>query len=108
MSSEAYANDRAEYIERLRQWARDEIATGSPIEEVHRELIKAFDAVIQEFRVEFDVPGVRYWEHPESSSHFTTFYGSEMSMGMADHCVELARHEYMSRQGIYFGYGDRL
>lgn len=104
-----YANKRAQGIAMIRAHARERVSIDGE-KKVHRELLGAMDAIIQEFRVEFDVPGIRYWEHPETATFFAIAPGE---MPPADcpnwpECVELTRDEFLSRQGLHFGYDDRL
>lgn len=101
-----YANDRAHALALFRRWARLEVLFKGPLE-THRALASAMHALLEEFRVEFDVPGIRYWEHPESDCFLTTMPGDDIET-IANECVELARHEYLSRQGLHFGYEERL
>lgn len=101
-------NDRGNGIALIRQWARDEIEFGTPVKHVYRDLRGAVMAVLDEFRVEHDLAGTRYWCHPESDSHFTTEPGESISSHIADECVELTRYEFLSREGLHFGYEDRL
>jgi len=105
-----YANGRAAAIDTLRIWAREEIEQGAKIATVHFGLMSAMQALIDEFRVEHDVPGVRYWCHPESDSYFTTLPGEDISsFGLSHEPIELLRYEFLSRQDIHFGYEqDRL
>jgi len=105
----SYANDRAQGIALLRNWAR-RTASEKGVKAAHLGLMSAMEALLQDFRMEFDVPGVRYWEHPESDCFFITAPGETLSeFGVdAGHCVELARHEFFSRQGLYNGYEDSL
>lgn len=104
-----YRDDRAHGIALLRQHARQRAQAGQ-IREAHLNLITAMEALLEEFRVEFDVPGVRYWHHPESESYFSTRPGEQLPSNCPDFelCIELARHEYLSRQSLHFGYDDRL
>lgn len=99
-----YADKRAEGIALLRAWARQEAKLRS-VSAAHQGLLSAADALLQEFRTEFDVPGVRYWEHPESGSFFAIAPGEPLGR-VALGCVELERHEFLSRQGIHFGYEE--
>lgn len=101
-----YANRRAEGIALMREHARQQ-ATKGKIREAHLDLTTAMHALIQEFRVEFNVPGVRYWYHPESECYFTTGPGDHLNFGAEDP-LELARHEFLARQDLHFGYDDRL
>lgn len=75
---------------------------------VHWDLVCAMRAVVDEFRVEHDVPGIRYWEHPEEGMFFTTAPGERLSPSANGECVELTRDEFLSRQGLHFGYEERL
>ena len=85
-------------------------AAGESPKSVHRRLLTAFDAVLQEFRIEHDVPGVRYWWNAEKDCYFTTAPGEAIPVQHlnAGPNEPLARHEYLSRQGLQFVYEDRL
>lgn len=100
---------REKVIAALRQWARDEIDTGSPVNQVYHGLQSAMHALMHEFRVEHDLPGTRYWLHPESDSYFSTGPGETLGESIdAELCIELKRYEFLSRQNLHFGYKDRL
>lgn len=102
-----YADDRAHGIALLRRWANQAAADKSP-REAHLGLMTAMQALLQEIRLQHEVPGIRYWEHPESGHFFTTAPGERAHGVDIDNCVELARHEFFSRQGLYNGYEDSL
>lgn len=103
-----YANKRAAGIIYLREWAREEANFGD-IRGAHNGLLTSLRALMEEFRVEFDVPGTRYWYHPESESYFSTMAGEPLGDSAdAQLCIELNRAEFLGRQGLYFGYEDRL
>lgn len=105
-----YVDDRAHGIALLRKWAQDRAAATGP-REAHGGLASAMNALLQEFRVEFDVPGARYWYHPESECYFSTMPNEHL----ADHfddvglLLELTRHEFTGRQALHYTYDeDRL
>lgn len=100
----AYHDKRAEGIALLRQHARE--AAAKDVRAAYRDLRSATDALLQEFRREFDVPGTRYWEDTEKRHTFSTEPGERIDESLAYYCVELARHEFLSRQGIHFGYDE--
>lgn len=111
-----YANDRAHSLALMRKWLRTTAGKSSPAE-AHRELMAMFAALAEEFRTEFDIPGVRYWEHPEEGKFYSTPPGQVVDRDgvpclkddLLQESIELKRHEFYSRQGIYFGYdADRL
>lgn len=103
-----FANKRAAGITLLREWAREEANFGD-IRGAHRGLFTSLQALMGEFRVEFDVPGTRYWYHPESESYFSTMAGeSPGDSADGQMCIELNRAEFLGRQGLHFGYDDRL
>lgn len=100
---------RDKAISDLRQWVRDEIDTGGDIRETYVALRSEFDAMLGEFCAEHDLPGTRYWFHPESDSYFTTAPGESLGDGIdAQLCIELKRYEFLSRQGMHFGYKPRI
>lgn len=102
-----YHDKRAEGISLLRRHAAESATRGSgAVREAYRELKTAMEALLSEFRVQFDLPGTRYWEHPESGSIFSTEPGERPDDTIALECVELERHEFLSRQGIHFGYDE--
>jgi hypothetical protein len=102
-------NFRAEAIVKLRRWAQVEVLhTGRPALDVHGELMSACTAVLEEFRVEFEVPGVRYWEiypGPQDAlgTVFCTTVGRETPPPLwtaeAGGAVECSRDEYIARSG---------
>jgi hypothetical protein len=102
-----YADDRAHGIALLRKWANLEAVRSTPREAQHG-LLTALHALLHDLHIEHDLPGVRYWEHPESDSFFTTLPGERLDdTADGQGCIELARHEYLSRQRIFFE-GDSL
>ena len=103
-----YANKMAQAIALMREHAREQ-AGKVGAREAHRDLMFAMRTLLEEFRVEFDVPGTRYWLHPESDSYFSTAPGEPVdAMFASEEPIELARHEFLSRQDLHFGYDDRL
>lgn len=104
MATQKFASPRAQAIAMLRDWAADQVAKGASLSEIHSGLVNALEAVVGEFRCQFDVPGVAYWHIPETGAYFTTMPGAHAHPPM-----RLARHEWLSRQNIHFGYEeDRL
>lgn len=103
-----YSSKREQGIALIREWVQSEVELGRDAAEVHAHFMSAFAAVEEEFRVEFDVPGTRYWEHPESDSRFTTRPGVPIDTYTAETCIELKRHEFLARSNLHFGYKDRL
>lgn len=104
-----FANRRAAGIKLLREWAREEAEFGD-IRGAHLGLLTSMQALLEEFRVEFELPGTRYWYHPESESYFSTMPGETLNDYDADThlLIELSRPEFLARQGLHFGYDDRL
>lgn len=102
------ASKRVEAIALLRQWAREQIAKGKPVNSVYFDLVSATNTIEQELLTEHEMPGCRYWHHPESDSYFITPPGETLkeSDPESDLCVELTRYEYLSRQDLHFGYHD--
>lgn len=110
-------NSRTEGIRLLREAARQQAAGGSNVRQAHKELAQACRALLEDFRLEFDVPGVRYWEiyfDPESPEHhrvhMTTFVVAidELHPLQKGDFVELTRDLYFCRQGMHNGYEDVL
>ena len=101
---------RGQGIKLLREYARECVNTNPVphgVRKGHAALTSALHALIQEFRTEFDMPGTRYWHHPESNSYFTTAPGERLGDDMdSELCMELARHEFLSRQGIWRSYEE--
>jgi len=106
---------RAQAIAALRQHARDEAKRVGPAA-AHRDLLKAVSAILEDFRAEHDVPGVRYWETyydttepPYWGSWFTTFVSGYDPFAIEQNrvTVELNRLEFFARQGAQ-GYDDLL
>lgn len=89
--------DREKAIAMLREHARGVAQVN--ITQAHRDLITAMSALVQEFRVEFDVLGARYWENWQTRTHVSTMPGEPLP-GNADEFVELNRVEFISRQGV--------
>lgn len=102
-----YHDKRAQGITLLREHARSATRTAG-IRAAYLELETAMKALLSDFRLEFDLPGTRYWEHPESECVFSTAPGERIDDTTALQCVELERHEFLSRQGIYYGYKDSI
>lgn len=106
----SYADKRCEAIALFRQHVRNKIKAGAKVREAYFELHSAMHALLEEFRVEHDLPGTRYWHHPESSSYFSTGPGEELPDSPdAELCMELTRTEFVLRQDLHFGYeSERL
>lgn len=100
-----YHDKRAEGIALLREHARVEAAQ-TTVEIAYRNLAAATGSLLSEFRREFDVPGTRYWEHCPSRETVSTGPGETIQHRSPNECEELARHEFLSRQGIHFGYDE--
>lgn len=100
---------RAEGLAELRKHLKLEVALGRPLNKIDLEMTMALETIIHEFRTQFDVPGVRYWEYrPEARMplFFTTMTGESIPAKYpAGECVELLRHEFLGRQRI-FNYED--
>jgi hypothetical protein len=101
-----WADDRAQAIALFRSWIDQQFAKGKTYNQVDAELNTAMRSLIESFRREWPVPGVRYWEHPESMAHLTTGPGQPIDPAVAEQWVELQHHEYRSRQGIHFSDDD--
>jgi chromosome condensin MukBEF ATPase and DNA-binding subunit MukB len=100
---------RGQGIAKIRQWARDEVDFGRPVNKVYGELVLTYRALLEEFHVEHDVAGVRYWLDAKHNNYFTTAPGEVISASVdVSVCVELQRHEYLSRLRLHFGYEDRI
>lgn len=106
----SYADKRCEAIALFRQHIREKIKAGLSVREAYFDLRSAMAALLEEFRTEHDLPGTRYWHHPESSSYFSTEPGEQLpDTPDAELCMELTRIEFLGRQGLHFGYEeDRL
>lgn len=104
-----YANDRAAGIAKLRAWASGRIAAGESVASVHAGLHSALDALLQEFRIEHDTPGTRYWHVPETGAYYSTMAGESLSpSNLTQSPIELKRYEFIARLGLWNGTGDRL
>ena len=88
---------REQAISMLRAHARQVAQVNTT--QAHLDLITAMGALVQEFRVEFDVPGTRYWENWRTRQHLSTMPGEQLQHPVED-WVELNRIEFISRQGI--------
>lgn len=106
----SYADKRCEAIALFRQHVREKIKAGATVREAYLDLRSAMYALLEEFRVEHDLPGTRYWHHPESSSYFSTEPGEELpNSPESELMMELTRIEFVSRQELHFGYeNERL
>lgn len=103
-----YANERAHGIALLREHARQRV-TSTDVRETHAELMSAMQALLDEFRTEFDVPGVRYWMLGAGQMEvYTTTAAHERPPPTDPPAIELARHEFLARAGLQFGYSDGL
>ena len=91
--------DREKAIAMLRNHCHVSARAGNVLG-AYRDLKTAADALMQEFRIEFDVPGTRYWENTVTRTHFSTEAGEQISQVTLDKCVELNRTEFLSRQNI--------
>lgn len=105
-----FKDKRAQAIAMLRQWARDEVKAGRKPGAIANDLNAAADAVMQEFMVEHDVAGASYFEHHITRAFIAVPPGHRLTEPAIDgeHYIPLARHEFLSRQGLTFGYEDRL
>lgn len=105
-------NKLAAAAEAMRQWARAEIKSGRTTTDVHAELCNALDAVETEVRVEFVIPDVTYYEvYAEDNARigFTSLRPGERVPQNFKRCVDQEpRYEFLARQGLSFGYKDRL
>lgn len=109
MSTDILFHDgRAQAIALMRRWIITQFQQGKSFRQVDTGLRSAMGAIIQEYYVEWDVPGVRYWEHPESDAFIATGPGENITDYMATVCVELDRDQFLERQGLAFGYKDTL
>ena len=90
--------DREKAIAMLRNHCHVSARAGNVLG-AYRDLKTAADALVQEFRVEFDVPGTRYWENWRTRQHLSTMPGEQLQHPVED-WVELNRIEFISRQGI--------
>lgn len=101
---------RATGIKLLREWAQVQVHSGKDIPAIHASLLQATQAILGEFRTEFDVPGCRYWEawRGEFRFRFITGAGEPVPESSVGTVTELSRDEYLAREGLHFGYGDRL
>lgn len=105
-------NELSIAAEMMRKWARDQIASGHSTAWVHEQVCVALDAVETELRCEFLIPGVTYYEvYAEDNARigFTSMRPGEPVPPNFRRCVDQSpRFEFLSRQGLSFGYKDRL
>lgn len=108
---------RTEGIRLIREAARQMAAGGTNAAQAHKDLVQACKSILDDFRLEFEVPGVRYWEvyfDPEAPKHhrvyLTTFvrHIDELHALQKGSWSELTRVEFFSRQGMFNGYEDAL
>lgn len=103
-----YADNRAHGVDLLREYARQR-AQAVGAEKAHAELLSATVALLDDFRTEFDVKGVRYWLTGAGQlEEYTTTFGTQRPPYVEPKPIEIARHEFMARQGLHFGYCDGL
>lgn len=107
MDAKEFSDDRTYGIALIRRWARTQALWHKNYAALDAQLADTIRAVVEEFRVEFDVPGVRYWHVPEGDLYFTTAAGERLPP-IKGEVIELKRYEFLSRQGIHYGYEDRL
>lgn len=103
-----YADKRAHGIALLREWAEEEAKAGH-VRAAHTGLLSALRALVDEFRVKHEVPGVRYFESyvyqdetTQHRDHFTTFniYPDDLSRPKNTQIVEVTRNEFLARKGL--------
>lgn len=109
-SSFEFANDLAQAQSLMRRYFREQIAQGkmSPAE-AFRYLTELQQDTLQDFMTEHDVPGVKYYQGagrvaPEAVADEPL---NEFVKYLTN-CVEIERHEFLSRLGLHFGYKDHL
>lgn len=90
--------------------AAEELAKAGQTSAAHRNLVNGIEALLEAFRREHSIIGVRYWEgycrFSTGRIHFTTF-GTKPSIRDVDilqayDMVELNRTEYLARTGHLF------
>lgn len=97
-------NDREWGMDLLQQWAKKEVKEGR-VREAHSGLLMAMRELLEEFRTEHDIPGVRYFEayldDKHTRQHFTTFfvYPDDNQRPKTTQIVEVNRLEFLARQG---------
>lgn len=105
---------RTQALQLLREHAAERLAKVGPIA-AHRELMATTRVILGDFRMQHDIPGVRYWENYDGASHalhdrthHTTFvkpFDDLTPTGTVT--AELNRIEFFARQGAS-GYDDLL
>lgn len=94
-------SDFASGMASLRKWADGLLKKMTP-GEVSLKLVQAHLILIEDFRIKHDIPGVTYWEVPETGGFFTLGPGESMAPAMQPFKpIPLRRHEYLARQGIH-------
>lgn len=106
-------SDLSEGLALIRKHARRRAEAGQ-VREAHVELMRACSALIDEFRMVHNPPGVRYWEtyltdgtrrHETSIPHG---YKDDPIDWTGCQRVEISYHEYLSRQNIFDDPRDEL
>lgn len=92
-------------IYQLKTWASEQIEQGRDAAVVHRELIASLDAIEQDFRIDYDVPGTQYAEVFERETNKRIGWrsirpGEILFSQNVDMIERLTRNEFLSRQGI--------
>lgn len=92
---------KAAALHLLRLWISKAIAKDKRPHEVLLSLAEVSHRIEQEIMLEHDIPGVRYWYHAESDSHFATKpyedLGNSFDAGL---CVEINRAEYLEEMSL--------
>jgi hypothetical protein len=96
---------RAQGIALLRDDARAKARVN--VHKAHMELLRATKGLLDDFRMQFNPPGVRYWESysdetPPRRAYYTTLLRSDDDTKLPDNytIAELSHVEYLSRQGM--------
>lgn len=85
----------------LRLWISMSIAKDKRPHEVLLGVASMAHKIEQDLMLEHDIPGVRYWYHAESDSHFSTRPYEDLGTGFdAGLCVEITRAEYLEEMSL--------
>lgn len=103
-------DDRGRAFEMLLSWARSRIAAGESATLVYSQVHKTMLGVLEEMRVEHQIPGTRYWENTElrPTYRFTTMAGDVLSEQHFRDCIEITRNEFYGRSLLQGGYAQRV
>lgn len=92
-------SDHGQGIALLRAAANDLAKTD--IESAHRELLRAMESLLQDFRTVHDVPGCRYFNR--GKEHWALMPTERVDLFLTQHeMVEINRPQFLGRKSLHF------